>query len=133
MRIDLYAECRGERRGDQFDVADRDEIDEERTEPVVPGRAGSELDGEAGLADPADTRQRHQPLSQTHRFQRGELESAANDRAHRGRQVRRTQGRQAPDASQQSGVMSEDRLLDLANAGPGSIPSSAASSTRARP
>ena len=33
-----------------------------------PGRAGGELDGEAGLADPADTGQRHQPFGQASPF-----------------------------------------------------------------
>ena len=62
VRFDLDTQRRRERGREQLDVADRGEIDEERTELVAPGVAGGDLDGEAGLADPADTGERHQPV-----------------------------------------------------------------------
>ena len=52
--FDLDTERRRECRRDELDVADRGKVDEERTRFIA--RMRDELDGEAGLADPARRR-----------------------------------------------------------------------------
>ncbi len=111
--FDLHTECRCERRWDQLDVTDWGEIDEERAVGEAPDCLRSEFDGEAGLADPADPGERDQPIAQTQDFQRGELELSADDRAHFGRQVRRTQTGRCRNRRQQPRVVGEDRLLQF--------------------
>ena len=127
-----HAERRRQPCRNMLDVADRCKIDKERSELASPDRFGGDLDGEAGLADPADPDERQQS-SRTERVQPGQLETRPTIAVTAAGRFERPNPNRCRRRRAQLLVMGEDRLLDSRSAGPGSIPNSADIRTRARP
>ena len=113
MGLDPHPECCRQSRRDQLGVSDRGEVGEVRAELVPADRLGRDLDGKAGLADPASTGQGDEPAFLAQPLQCGDLVVAADDRAQCCGQIRSTQSA-SPPIGPEARVVGQDRVLEVA-------------------